>query len=243
MNIVICDDEAVYRKSIHDNILDWDSRNDHAGSVSVREFASSEDLLEAWANGFRADLLILDIKMPQELSGLEVARKIRNMDSDVLIAFITNYVDYACEGYEVDAVRYILKPVKQESVFECLDMSWKRCRMFHADSLTVQSGGCAFRVSPRRITYIEVRGHVVTIHMSDRESAQTYGNLAEILRKLPSEMISQCHKSYAVNVMYISMMRPDGITLTDGAVIPMGRKYISQIASMFNRLFLGGEVR
>lgn len=241
MNIVICDDEAIYRKAIHDNILEWDSVNDHPGSVSIREFASSEDLLKAWGNGFRADLLMLDIEMPHELSGLDLARNIRQIDSDVLIAFITNYVDYACEGYEVDAVRYILKPVKQASVFECLNLAWKRCRMFHADSFTIQSAGNAFRVSPRKITYVEVQGHTVTIHISDREPVITYGNLADILKRFPPEMISQCHKSYAVNVMYISKLQPDRITLTDGAVIPVGRKYSSEITSLFNRVFLGGE--
>ena len=241
MNIVICDDEALYRRSLHDSIIKWGHEHNNVALLSVREFSSSEDLLDAWENGFRADLLLLDIEMPRELSGLELARRIRVTDSDVLIAFITNYIDYACDGYEVDAVRYLIKPVRQSSVDNCLDLAWQRCRLFHSDSFTIQSGNQLVRISPRRITYIEVLGHVVTFHFSDREALETYDNLTDLLRKLPSGMVIQCHKSFAVNAMYISKLQYREITLTDGTIIPCGRKYMTEVTNLFNRIFLGSE--
>ncbi len=89
-------------------------------------FASSEELLYAWENVLEMDMLFLDIQIPGEMSGLEVAKAIRKVDSQICIAFTTSYSEYACEGYSVSALRYLRKPIADEQLFECLDIAYQQ---------------------------------------------------------------------------------------------------------------------
>ena len=74
MNIVICDDEKVYIDSIAQKVRTWAVQKNLEGLISLRSFVSSEDLLYAWDNGLTIDILFIDLKIPNELGSLELAK-------------------------------------------------------------------------------------------------------------------------------------------------------------------------
>ena len=89
MQVWLCEDDPIFRTSIESKISNWSKAN-HNFDLSITTFRSSEDLLEHWQLGNHADIFFLDIQIPKELSGLELAKLIRQTDEDVPIVFVTN---------------------------------------------------------------------------------------------------------------------------------------------------------
>ena len=83
-------------------------------------YSSATELLFYWSEGKSFDIAFLDIKM-KNMSGVELARLLRKNDDLLIIVFITGLMDYVFQGYEVQALRYLLKPVKETDYFACLD--------------------------------------------------------------------------------------------------------------------------
>lgn len=94
--------------------------------VFLHEFADGEDLLEDFAPG-KYDLLLLDIRM-RRMDGMEAARRVREMDKDVLIIFITNMIQCAVQGYSVHALDFVVKPVSYPSFRQKLRGAFSRIR-------------------------------------------------------------------------------------------------------------------
>ena len=102
MNIAICDDEPTFLKQLHKRIADM-----KIPDCEIHEFTSGKDLLAFFVKGMY-EVIILDVEMPG-LNGLQTAERIRQTDKSVIISFLTNYTEFAVQGYEVNAFRYILK--------------------------------------------------------------------------------------------------------------------------------------
>ena len=102
MNIAIVDDEEIFLKSLHEKIDRLE-----VSDYIVHEFQSGESFLSVFEKG-KYDIIILDVEMPG-INGLKTAEKIRELDKSVILSFLTNYSEFAIQGYEVNAFRYILK--------------------------------------------------------------------------------------------------------------------------------------
>ena len=137
------------------------------------EHADFEYILDAYNNAFDllehykrdVDLLFLDIRVP-DMSGMEVARRIREADQNVMIIFVTNLTQYAIEGYSVNAFDYILKPLAYTSFSAKLERAL-RMLSYRSSNVTLdlktRDGGR--RVSADSITYIEVSNHDILVHV------------------------------------------------------------------------------
>lgn len=126
MNLILCDDEQIFLDSLHQKIMNWAKRSRHISGIILHCFTSSEDLLDAWQRGMTIDAMFLDIQIPGEMSGLAVAKEIHNDNEYLPIVFITSFGEYAEEGYKVNALRYLHKPVSEQAVSECMDILWHR---------------------------------------------------------------------------------------------------------------------
>ena len=118
MRIVVCEDEPFYQTAIAEAIERWQSASGHT-DVELSVFSSSEDVLEAIEHEAEIDLLFVDIQIPGEMSGIDLARRIREACLDMTIVFCTNYNEYVFDGYTVNALRYLKKPVSQEDINYC----------------------------------------------------------------------------------------------------------------------------
>ena len=242
MNIVVCDDESIYRGSISDKIEMWARQQKKGNAVAIRAFSSSEELLEAWERGLRIDLLFLDVQIPNELSGIEIAKQIHSVDEYIPIVFITNYIEYACEGYLVNALRYIVKPIDQASINECMEIAWKRWSLAQQESLRVEYGKQLMMVPIRSIIMLESLGHMLKIHIAGvNDGIELRARLKDYYMKLPAGLFSQCHKSYIVNVMYVRKIQPNEIVLANGTQVSLGRKYATDFLKLFNEYYQGGS--
>ena len=123
IQIAIVEDEEIYVKQLTEYIRKY--QTERGRSIKVTVFGDGEDITENYSGGF--DIILMDIQM-RFMDGMTAAEKIRQMDQKVIIMFITNMIQYAVRGYEVDAMDYVVKPVEYFSFSQKLDKAVGRMR-------------------------------------------------------------------------------------------------------------------
>lgn len=243
MRILICDDDRQYSAAIEAAIARWAERQTMA-AIHVDTYASSEDMLDSLRNKVVYDIAFLDIQFPGEMNGLQAARELRSLNAQMTIVFISNYEEYAVDGYKVNALRFFYKPISDNQVFECMDIAYRQWRLLMNTYLLVESRQQLYRIPYRSILYIDSQAHYITIHTVHKEEEEitVRKRLAEIMADLPSEMFAQCHRSFAVNLLFIQKISGRQIVLTDGTEIPMSPRNRDDVLTRFKYFFQGGSL-
>lgn len=215
-NLAICDDCEADRQYVLDMALRWAEKAGH--TLRVDQFSSAESFLFHNAQESDYDILLLDIEMG-EMDGVTLARRLRAGNDAVQIVFITGYSEYIAEGYEVAALHYLMKPVKEEKLCAVLSRAAEKLSK-NERVLALECGGELVRVPVYRIRYADVLGNYVTIHAQvDITVKMTLGELEKQL----DERFYRVGRSAIVNLTQISRVTKTEIKLIDGAAIPLPR--------------------
>ena len=158
--IAVCDDSPVDRKYVTSLTEKWAEEHQH--TIHISTFTSGEHFLFSYEEEKDFDILLLDIEM-EEMDGVTMAKKLRKDNDTVQIIFITGYSDYIEEGYEVAALHYLMKPLKEEKFFQVLDRAVEKLQK-NERVLNLDIAGGMVRIPIHQIRYLEVRGNYVTIH-------------------------------------------------------------------------------
>lgn len=242
MQISICEDEVVYQTAIQQVILRWKNATGHM-DVTISLYRSSEALLEQIERKFDIDLLFIDIQIPGEINGIELARRIRENHLNVTIVFCTNYSEYVYEGYTVNAFRFLRKPIVDDDICFCCNYVYNRMTLKNKDNLVVFSAGKRYALRYTEIRYLEARSHCVYISTTLSQSPlKISARLSDIISSLPREMFILCHRSYVVNIAHIrAISRTDCLLLNDER-IPLSRTYVRDVNQAFDCYHQGGEI-
>lgn len=226
VNIVICENDKNDQEFVGSKVVDI--LDDLNIEYEIKVYNSGDDLLEGYDK--YTDIILLDIQM-DGLDGMETARKIREFDDNVEIIFITSFVEYALEGYEVNAYRYLLKPVKSEdlstSIANCLND-----RNFVKRSIVIKEGDTRIKISLKDIMYIEVQGNDITVHTL-KDTYRTKGTMSNFETEINSNMFVRCHKSYLVNLEYIKSIKRYTSILVNDEEVPLSRNKYKEIKDRF----------
>lgn len=226
VNIVICENDKNDQEFVKDKVVEI--LDDLDIEYEIKVYNSGDDLLEGYDK--YTDIILLDIQM-DGLDGMETARKIREFDDNVEIIFITSFVEYALEGYEVNAYRYLLKPVKDEnlrtSLINCLND-----RNFVKRSIVIKEGDTRIKISLKDIMYIEVQGNDITVHTL-KDTYRTKGTMSNFETEINSDMFVRCHKSYLVNLEYIKSIKRYTSILVNDEEVPLSRNKYKEIKDRF----------
>ena len=237
MQIVICDDESYYREAITRAVQKWSALSDHR-NVHCTTFASSEDLLERWEKGLHIDLLFLDIEIPGELNGQSLAKRIRSSDHIMSIVFVTNYENYVFDGYTVNAMRYLRKPIQESEIFSCLETAYHHILPLKQDQFIINERDQHFVLRYAEIIFIEARGHYLLFHLAGAEEIPTLrAKLSDVLSSLPPTLFVQCHRSYAVNLLHIRRFTKNMILVSNGPSLPVSQKYFPCLYNAFTQYY------
>lgn len=231
--IAICDDEGEQARLLKDYAAEWAAGQHEA--VDFALFASAEAFLFAWEEDKDFDVLLLDIQMGQ-MSGIELAKELRRQGSGLPIVFITGIPDYMEEGFEVEAIHYLLKPVSREKLFSCLDRAVKRSARESVLLLTTADGEEA-RVCQRDIALLEAAGHRVLLTTADGAVTEVKTGFRELASMLAPEEFVQCHRSYVVGLRYVRRLQKERLVLDSGASVPISRRLFSQVNAAFVRFY------
>lgn len=219
MHIAICDDEGTLAELVEQLARRWGIERDHL--CFVRTFTSGEELLFETAGSYPFDLILLDIDLGSgKLSGLELARNIRETDVRVPLAFLTNYPDHVFEGYEVAALRYLMKPVTEENLFPLLDLALERIGRV-GRYLVLEVDGEQRRVDEDSIFYLEAKRHTVLLE-TEAEPITVKISLSALAHRLGADFVST-HRSFLVNLRHVERVGRTECLLEGGRSVPVSR--------------------
>lgn len=218
LKICVLEDEAAQMERMKAYLQKFQS--EHADFEYVLDaYKNAFDLLEHYKRD--VDLLFLDIRVP-DMSGMEVAHRIREADQNVMIIFVTNLTQYAIEGYSVNAFDYILKPLAYNSFSSKLERALRMLSYRSSDitlDLRTRDGGR--RVSADSITYIEISNHDIIVHVG-AEQIRQWGTLSKLEAQLREAHFVRCSSSYLANLKYVHKVRGDQL-LVGGDTLSISR--------------------
>ncbi|HFL3271529.1 LytR/AlgR family response regulator transcription factor [Clostridioides difficile] len=226
IKIAICEDEKEQQELLKRYI------NQIFDVLSVKwrleVFNSGEELLERYSKD--TDILLLDIQMGQ-INGIDTARKVRVLDDKVEIIFITALIEYALEGYEVRAYRYLIKPVKynnlKDNIINCIkevDIKNKY--------IVVKVQGSQTKLNVNEIAYIEVQKETITIHTLN-EVYKINGTMSNIEKEIDCSRFFRCHKSFLVNLEHVKSIKQYVAILENSKEVPVSRYRFKETKDKF----------
>jgi len=218
MRIAICDDEILQLELLKHYVEKW--AKEEGINCTIELFKSAESLHFQWLEDFSYDIILLDIQMAK-LSGIELAKLIREKDEHIQIIFVTAIPDYIGEGYDVDAINYLIKPIREEKLRECLNKAINQ-KEIQPKSILVEIDGGIHRIYEDSIMYLEIKGHELFIYQENNliSIRKPLSEMEELLSK--GEFIKP-HRSYIVALKYIKHMDSKEIILKNGTTIPISR--------------------
>ena len=226
IRFAVCDDEPFYLNQISAAIMSC--QNDE-GEFHIDRFCCGEDLLADYTAG-KYDIVILDIEMGG-MNGLQTAEQIRRIDSGVLLMFLTNHSEFAIDGYQVNAFRYMLKGQSDYlylrqlgSVIAAYRQSVQLFRIETKGRLTV----CKLD----EIYYFEVMNKTISLHKAEEEVSFP-GKMSEIEKRIEGFDFVKIHKSYLVNLMHVSYVEAATVLMKNGASLPLGRKFKAEFTDRY----------
>ncbi|WP_125706646.1 LytR/AlgR family response regulator transcription factor [Lacticaseibacillus daqingensis] len=207
----------------------------HDIAVTQTRFDSGIAIVDHYQPVF--DVIYLDIQMAH-LDGMTAAKKIRAKDPTVLIVFVTNYVQYAIDGYAVDATDFLLKPVTAFAFAEHFKKIQARLAARETPTLTLKANGELIRLAIPAITYIESRGHYLTVHTADR-LITSLDTLRHLEAQLAPHHFYRCNNSYLVNLAQVGGIE-NGAVLVAGTPLQISRPRKKAFLAALTD-YLGGE--
>lgn len=174
------------------------------------------------------DIAFLDIDfVGKDYSGLDIARRIRASGKGAVIIFVTNFVEYAPEGYEVQAFRYLLKKHIFEKLESCLHLALEQVQTAPA-VLSVKIDGERVDIPLAEILYIESQLRTVEIHLQSGNFHRCYRSISELEAQLEEQGFLRIHRSYLVNMGKLKRFQSKGAVLTDGTELPVSTQHYNE---------------
>ena len=173
--------------------------------LDVTPFSDGAQVVEPYRPGF--DIIFLDIEMPT-LGGMPTAERIRLLDPDVVLIFVTNMAQYAVRGYEVDALDFVLKPVNYYQFSTKLARALQRIQRRRGGQITLQTPGGAQQLDTDDILYLETRDRLLHYHTADKVWS-VRGSLLKSEKELVPYHFARCNQCYLVNLRHVKGVQDD----------------------------------
>lgn len=221
IRILIAEDDPQCLRQMEQFLSDYSQESGR--TFHITRYNNGEDLVEHYQPEF--DLLLLDVDMPF-VDGMTAATLIRKRDPEVVIVFVTNLAQYAIQGYSVNALDYILKPLNYFSFCQHLTRALRYVRKHEGSYLTVAVKGGILKFEVGDIFYIERLGHQLMLHTRDGIHISS-ATLQQMEDALSGKGFVRCNKGYLVNLAHVSGVQ-DGCAVVHGEklLISRGRRGI-----------------
>lgn len=227
IRILICDDDALFLNKLHTEIevlLD---------NKTIKSKIHTYDDIDTIGDPILAscDIAFLDVDFNQKnYTGMDIARKLRNVRPNAIIIFVTNYITYAPEGYEVQAFRYVLKSEIHDKLDSCLRMAIEKLETIR-ETIKIQVYGEIIDLALDDILYIEAQLHMVLIHVQKDKHGKKikqyccYNAIGNLEKQLELRGFLRIHKSFLVNMRHIKKYQCHEVVLTNNTILRASDKY------------------
>ena len=239
LRIAVVDDSPADSSDITHAVEEFCEEREIA--VQIAHYANGDEFL---SGGKETDAVFLDIDMPGT-NGLEVAKCIRRQNSKRIIIFCTNLEQYAINGYEVNALGYLLKPVSQYWVDLVMKKVMSALSVEKKAVLVVRSATEQAIVNIADIVYVEVQAHNIFYNVMQNGKLfvlKSRGSMREVEEKLASRHFARCSACYLVNLRKVVSVKKNTVFLAGNVALPISRTYKLNFGENFMRYLAQFEV-
>lgn len=216
IKIAIVEDEKLYVRQLSDYLMRY--QKESGNEIRITVFSDGDEIVENYSGEF--DIILMDIQM-RFMDGMSAAEKIREMDSEVIIMFITNMTQYAIRGYQVDALDYMVKPIEYFSFSQKLDRAIDRMKKRDGHYLSVPIEDGLVKLEAAEIYYIESQGHNLNFQ-TKRGNFTSRKTMKEMEEALVPYGFYRCNKGFLVNMKYVDGVQ-DGCCVIGSDHLPISR--------------------
>lgn len=239
LQIAVCDDEQYYREKIQSLLRQYLLQKNLAYTIQL--YQSGEEFLDQCENKVKYDIIFLDISM-RALDGIQTALQIRTFHSDTQLVFVTAFIDYALEGYKVNAVRYIMKDTLDAAIPECMDTILLRMKKTQVSFSFIDGDAVLYTDN---ILYIESQKHKLSFYYMEPHTLKSpfakpgpavfymYEKLDSIEKILSDYGFLRIHKSYLVNMKHIRRLSNYTAFLDTDETLPIPRLKYQAVRESF----------
>ena len=239
IKIAFCDDDMEVLHQMNE-LLDR-YRVERNEDITYAAFQSPFELLTEIEKGIRPDILFLDVVMPGQ-NGMDVAKEIRQYDTNMKIIFLTSSPEFAVESYSVGAYFYQLKPIWEESFFRLMDSVLAECEKKKKNSLILRSKDGITKIDLQQLEYCEVLGRKLLFHLENGAVLESAGSLDDLAGQLMQySNFFRPHRSFLVNMEYIQNISSRSIKMVNDAEIPIPHGKCSEIKNTYMEYAFNGE--
>ena len=228
MRIAVVDDESIFRKQTASAIASLYGRED-AGCFL---YSDGSELLRSMENGFELDAVFLDIEM-KEVDGMSCAKAIRKMNRDIPIIFLTSHTEMAMEGYEVDAFRFLAKPVDPDKLRVTLRDLEKRLK--EDEKIVLREDGEDVILPIKDLFYAEASNNSVRFVFkgSSHETRMKFSEAVATIDSLSRDFL-KVHRSYVISLGHVRKVNSGEVLMDNGDIVPVARGKTKEVR---DRLF------
>lgn len=199
--IAIVEDDRGFVKELQQYLGQYASENGEEFDVAL--FYDGAEILENYTPKY--DLILLDIEMPK-VNGMDAAEKIREVDENVVLMFITNMAQYAIRGYSVGALDFVMKPITYYTFSMKIKRALKRVQKKELPSILLTLPDGVKKLEVRQIYYLEIQNRMLHYYTEEGEFV-VRGSLQSAEKVLPSNVFAKCNHWYLVNLMHVTAVR------------------------------------
>lgn len=235
IRIAIVEDETEQFEYVKKLLIQWSERCGE--SISVTHVTCAEEYLINYNQPDTFDMLFLDVYMKQ-MNGMELAKEIRKYDREVQMVFLTGVSDYVFEGYEIGAVRYLLKPIGQDKMAETMEVCLEKLKQKSDDYISFKYQGELIRLLRSDIFYVEVYGHYLRM-VTKSDTYEWKDSLQSMRSKLDERRFVEANRSVIVNMEYVNKITREECVLENGTVIHVSKGAYKGLNEAFMKYYVG----
>lgn len=225
IRITICDDNKVFAKLMRTKLRAILESNGIAAEIHV--INSAEQLSDVLITS--GDIFFLDIDFDKKpYNGIDIAKNVRQVRQDAVIIFVSNYIEFAPAGYELQAFRYILKKDLDKKLKNSL-LDAVKLLQIEQSPLEIWMSGDLCRLPTSEIVYMEAQSHYVSVYVRKKNQNnlkiyKCHTSLSCLEKQLASQGFLRIQKSYLVNMNHLKKFQCNQAVLDDGKLLPVSEK-------------------
>lgn len=225
LKIAVCDDVIADRQLLISLI-----KAEHI-TCECTPYDSGEALLWDFENGAHFDIFFLDIFM-KGISGVETAKRIRAVNSNALIIFVSSSDDFYRESYDLYAFNYLIKPLTKEKLAEVLHRAATDLNKDVNQVVRFSFDNSLHTIPCSHLLYLTSDKHIVYFHLTNGKALKSYGKMDDFVTQLHVKFFMRCHQSYIVNLKHVTGLTASEFMLGEVRV-PISRKFSSQAREQY----------
>ena len=236
IRIAIVEDEDDYAKQLIGFLRQYEQEKETELSIEV--FGNGMDFVSDY--NAKYDVVFMDIKLPH-MNGMQCAARLRRLDEEVALIFVTSMNQYALKGYEVGAMGYMIKPISYFPLSVLMDKVQKKIGREHGKDLVLNKSDCIRRVPLRELLYVEVLDHYLIYH-TEGETFREIGRMKSVEEELVPHGFFRSSNSFLINLRFVQAVDENEVTVGSERV-PISRRRKKELLEAVNRFFKNGGVQ